>query len=803
VPVGTGGRVLYPLAHFTKADVVAYYDAVASFLLPHLRDRPVTLKRYPDEVSGEFFYEKDAPAFTPEWVKTFPVWRRSGESQINYVVMDNERTLRWAASVGTVEIHPFLARVPRMDVPTSIVFDLDPGEGRDVLDSIEVAFLLRDLLERLGLKSFAKVSGSRGMHVCVPLNTPTEYAITQPFAQGVAELLRSDYPGKIVSEMQRVQRRGKVFIDWSQNADYKTTVGVYSLRAKRRRPYVSMPVDWGELLQIFRAQHRDALFFSPEAALKRLRTAGDLFAPVLTLKQRLPDPFVVGPEKPRGSRHARFQQMPHVSAQGGRRAFTLDDNDGSLELTIDLHRVLLRWRFPEGLPARGGASRSCTLLQTRSSSQPAGDLRQQARRAAQMLDRSTAAADAGTCELIEGNPAKGYLHLYFSGRLLAGSYVLQRVPESRDDWRITKGENDLETAVAPTAKRTPAEGSRGAAVQSPDRKNEILQKQNTTSSGRSQRILPSSLPERAPKFVPLMECRLVAAVPQRGNWLYEIKLDGYRAMAIKTQHATKLLSRHNHSLAARFPQIMAAVGALNVTQCALDGEIVALDPKGKPSFQQLQNARPRDPTVFFYVFDLLNYAGRELLELPLIDRKRLLERVAKSFVEPVRLAGVFQATAADVVAAVRQQGLEGVVAKRRDSRYEPGKRSGAWQKFRINERQEFWIGGYLPGNTGLDALLVGSWQSQKLIFIKKLRNGFVPQTRRMLLDALRDLRMDDCPFVNLPEPGSRRGAVDTEEMRKCVWVRPERKCEVEFVERTSGGRLRHAAFRSLIDKAAR
>src|SRR6266480_6001574 len=242
--ISNPGKILYPAAKFIKADAVDYYRKVATFLLPHFRNRPVTLKRYPDGVHGEAFYEKDAPGFTPDWVKTFPVPRREGGPDINYILINDVRTLTWAANMAALELHPFLHCAPRIERPTGVVFDLDPGEETNILQCAEVAFLLRDVLTKLRLKSFAKVSGSKGIQLYVPLNIAITYNSTQPFARAFAGVLEKAHPDKIVADMAKNLRAGKVFIDWNQNADHKTTVGVYSLRAKRARPYVSMPVKW-------------------------------------------------------------------------------------------------------------------------------------------------------------------------------------------------------------------------------------------------------------------------------------------------------------------------------------------------------------------------------------------------------------------------------------------------------------------------------------------------------------------------------------------------------------------------------
>jgi bifunctional non-homologous end joining protein LigD len=280
-------KPLYP-SGYTKGQAIEFYLRVAEVMLPHLRRRPVTLKRYPDGVVGQVFYEKDAPRFTPEWVETFPVPRHAGGRDIRYIVIDDLATLAWTVNLANLEMHPFLHCVPRIDRPTQVVFDLDPGEGADVLTCAAVALRLKALLDRLALQSCVKVSGSRGLQIHVPLNVPVTYDTTQAFAKMVAELLSEQHPEQVVSHMAKHLRRGRVFVDWSQNADYKTTVGVYSLRAKQERPFVSMPVAWEELRRALDRSKAAALYFEPDAALKAVKRRGDLFAPVLTVRQTLP-----------------------------------------------------------------------------------------------------------------------------------------------------------------------------------------------------------------------------------------------------------------------------------------------------------------------------------------------------------------------------------------------------------------------------------------------------------------------------------------------------------------------------------
>lgn len=281
-------KVLYPAAGFTKAQVIDYYIRIAPVLLPHLRDRPITLKRYPDGVDCFFFYEKQCPAHRPKWVKTATVpSERREEKRIDYCVMNDLPALVWAANLADLELHTFLHRAPAIARPNALAFDLDPGAPADIVLCCRVALWLKSVFDALGLKSFPKTSGSKGLQIFVPLNTPTTYTKTKPFAHALAERLEREHPDVIVSRMQKSLRKGKVLIDWSQNDDHKTTVSAYSLRAKSE-PTVSMPVTWKEVEACWKSKAAKRLVFTSEAALARVAKLGDLFAPVLKLKQRLP-----------------------------------------------------------------------------------------------------------------------------------------------------------------------------------------------------------------------------------------------------------------------------------------------------------------------------------------------------------------------------------------------------------------------------------------------------------------------------------------------------------------------------------
>ncbi len=285
-------KVFYPQAGFTKGDVIDYYARIAPVLLPHLRDRPLTMKRYPEGVDGMSFYEKRCPRHRPEWVHTEPVWSEGNGEFIDYCVVNDLPTLVWAASIADLELHTSLSRARAIDTPTLLVFDLDPGAPADVVTCCKVAVILRRLLERLELESFPKTSGSKGVQVYVPLNVPVGYDDTKPFAHAVARVLERAHPDLVVEQMKKQLRAGKVLVDWSQNDPHKTTVCVYSLRA-RPRPTVSAPVTWAEVEKAARTGRGDGLALEASDVLRRVERSGDLFAPVLTRRQRLPDATIL------------------------------------------------------------------------------------------------------------------------------------------------------------------------------------------------------------------------------------------------------------------------------------------------------------------------------------------------------------------------------------------------------------------------------------------------------------------------------------------------------------------------------
>lgn len=280
-------KVLYPAAGFTKGQVVDYYVRIAPVLVPHLAGRPLTMKRYPEGVDHEYFFEKNAPMHRPDWVKTAPVWSESNHRTIHFILANDLPTLVWIANLASIELHPSLSLASDIATPTMIVFDLDPGPPANIIQCAQVGLWVRKIFDHFGLQSIPKTSGSKGMQIYVPLNTKTSYEQTKSFAHAVARLLEQEHPDLVVSDMKKAVRTNKIFVDWSQNDQHKTTISVYSLRA-REHPTVSTPITWDEVEQALKKKDAARLVFEAKDVLARVEKMGDLFEPVQKLKQKLP-----------------------------------------------------------------------------------------------------------------------------------------------------------------------------------------------------------------------------------------------------------------------------------------------------------------------------------------------------------------------------------------------------------------------------------------------------------------------------------------------------------------------------------
>jgi bifunctional non-homologous end joining protein LigD len=539
-------KVMYPASGFTKGQVIDYYIKVSKFILPHLEDRPLTLKRYPDGVTGQFFYEKNASKHTPKWVETAAVKRKREAGEIRYVLLNNLPTLVWAANLASLELHVLLAKAANVQRPTSIVFDLDPGPPADFLTCAEVAIRLRDVLEEMGLRSFVKSSGSKGLQMYVPLNTAVTYEQTGPLANALAEALQRAEPDLVVAKMAKELRGGKVFIDWSQNTDHKTTVAVYSLRAKREAPFVSFPIDWNRLERAVKKGEREAFLVTPDEAIKRLEKEGDLFAEVLTLKQKFPAQKKIkaaleavgkmkiakskgtrlkagqyagegkadagdklnAPKKAaaRATKKARlkgvgdrsieayqakrdFSRTPEPAAKvernGKQEIFVIQKHDASrlhYDFRLGMDGVLKSWAVPKGPPYVKAERRLAMHVEDH----PMSYKDFEGTIAPGNYGAGTVMVwDFGTYELMDGSMEQGKLHFQLHGKKLEGEWILvkgRNMEGSGEPWFLIKGGEPMKPL---TAKEDDRSAVTGRTLEEIARANDRQWKSNRSASSSS------------------------------------------------------------------------------------------------------------------------------------------------------------------------------------------------------------------------------------------------------------------------------------------------------------------------------
>jgi bifunctional non-homologous end joining protein LigD len=460
ISVSNLDKVMYPETGFTKGEVIDFYIKISPALLPHLKNRPLTMKRYPDGIHGNYFYEKNAPSHTPSWIKTTYFGRNTGDEPNRHILVNDLPTLVWSSNMANLELHTVLSKAPKLTVPTMLVFDLDPGPPAGILESAEVAFLIKEVLDSLNMESFAKTSGSKGVQVYVPLNTPTDFETTRGFAELVALMLANQHPDRIVSTMSKLVRTGRVFIDWSQNAEHKTTASVYSLRASREIPSISMPVSWKELRAAIKKADPDKLYFEPSEALLRVKKLGDLFEPVLTIKQKIPRKFQTPKQKvvQKGDRSLKAYEAkrdftktkepaPGKSKKRGKKTpmFVIQKHAARrlhYDFRLEMDGVLRSWAVPNGLPTELNDKRLAVHVEDHPMNYakfegiiPSGN-----------YGAGTVMVwDIGTYTTMEEDPIKAYyegkLHVYLQGEKLKGEWILVKTKMregDKDHWLLLK-----------------------------------------------------------------------------------------------------------------------------------------------------------------------------------------------------------------------------------------------------------------------------------------------------------------------------------------------------------------------------
>ncbi|MBX7433793.1 ATP-dependent DNA ligase [Mycobacterium sp. Y57] len=773
-------KVLYPATGTTKLEVFEYYLAVAAAMLPHIAGRPVTRKRWPNGVAAASFFEKQLASSAPDWLDRGTIAHKSGAT--TYPIIDTVEGLAWIAQQAALEVHVPQWRFVsggrsgvgkesggrsgvgkesggrsgagkesggrsgvgndsgRVGPATRIVFDLDPGEGVAMSQLCEVARAVRDLIADIGLRTFPLTSGSKGLHLYVPLGEPVSSRGASVLAKRVAQQLEQAMPTQVTATMTKSLRAGKVFVDWSQNNANKTTIAPYSLRGQPH-PTVAAPRTWDELDD---PQLRHLTYAE---VLDRVGSDGDLLAEL--------DETMAVPDRLTAYRSMRDtaktpEPVPaDAPTVGGNDRFVIQEHHARrlhYDFRLERDGVLVSWAVPKNLPD----SPSVNHLAVHTEDHP--------------MEYLTFSG-----EIPKGEYGGGQVHIWDTG-----TYEAEKFRDNPPDGPDKGGE------VIVTLHGQKVEG-RYALIQT-DGKNWL-----------AHRMKEQQHPTVA-DLSPMLATEGSASRLTKAQWAFEGKWDGYRLLVEADHGRLTLRSRRGRDVTGEYPQLQALGADLADHHVILDGEVVALDESGVPSFAEMQN-RATSSRVEFWAFDILHLDGRSLLRAKYSDRRRLLEALAEG--GDVIVPDVIDADdGAEAVEIARSKRWEGVIAKKRDSTYQPGRRSSSWIKDKIWSTQEVVIGGWRAGTggrtSGIGALLLGipdpDAAAGGLSFVGRVGTGFTEKQLDSLRKTLEPLQSDESPFAT---------ALPKQDAQGVTFVRPELVGEVRYSERTGDGRLRQPSWRGL------
>jgi len=784
-------KVLYPAAGTTKGEVIDYYSRVAAVMLPHLRGRPVTRLRWPEGTGHEPFFAKDLEAGAPHWLARRAVDHSGGAK--DYPLVDDLAGLVYLAQVASLELHTPQWRFdgPGRGRPDRLVLDLDPGPGAGLAECAEVARRARGILRGVGMDPLPVTSGSKGIHLYARLDGSRTSEEISAFARELARALEADDPDLVVSAMTRSMRAGKVFVDWSQNNAAKTTIAPYSLRG-RAEPTVAAPRTWAELDD---PALRHLLFGE---VIARVDTDGDLLAPLAGRSEDALAPYVakrtVGatpepfPRTDPARRDDAAAPLPADRAEGAGSdealRFVIQEHNASrlhYDLRLERDGVLVSWAVPRGVPGSGERNHLAVMT--------------------------------------EPHPLE---YLDFAGTIPAGQYgagtmtVWDTGVYAAEKWR-----DDEIIFTAAGRAGGPLGTARLALIRtagSGEKSQWLLHRMSLPAPTPHGEPPPDRLPRRpagrahprggaageadAPMLAtPATPTIAATAAARWGEAWVEFKWDGIRAIGTWDGERLTLRARSGTDITARYPELTSIDAGLGAQPCVIDGEIVALDAAGRPSFTRLQArmhlTKPREidreqarTPISLLMFDVLRFAGDDVARLPLRERRALLERIAEGATAAIVLPPVTDDVDA-ALAAARELALEGVVIKDPGSPYRRGTRSEEWLKVKLTATQDVVVGGIRPGKGGrsgaIGSLLLGIPHADGLRYVGRVGSGFSERELARLDALLQPLRTDENPFIGVP-------AADASD---ALWLRPEVVAEVEFAEFTPGGTLRHARWRGI------
>lgn len=746
-------KVIYPSTGTTKAEVISYYAQIAPFLLPHLAGRIVTRKRWVNGVGtadqpGEVFFEKNLPDSAPSWIRRVEIQHKSHHN--TYPVFTDAAALAWAGQVAALELHVPQWKVNRSGTaqhPDRLVLDLDPGPGAGLPECAEVARLARKLLAELGLEALPVTSGSKGIHLYAGLDGEKDSVYVNAFAKEFAKALESELPDLVVSSMKKELRRDKVLVDWSQNNGAKTTIAPYSLRGTPH-PLVAAPRTWREL------GAPDLRQLSLDEVLARMKRRKD---PMAELVGPPPSHDKLAIYRAKRDSSKTPEPVPHDMPGGEEgNSFVIQEHHASRlhwDFRLEHEGVLVSWALPKGVPT--DPKKNHLAVQTED----------------HPLEYGT----------FEGKIPQGQ---YGGGEVTiwdTGTYELEK-------WR--------EKEVIATLTGTTGGGLGGP------RKYALIKTGDNW-------LIHLMKAERAKRGARTAFVSPMLATPGSGtdldkesDWSFEMKWDGIRAIAVVDGSGVKLLTRNENDVTAAYPEVVEALAVLDLDDTVLDGEIVAEGGNGAPDFGLLQrrmgltkaadvkNARQATP-VTYLVFDVLSVAGRGMQNDEYAERRRALDKLDIDDGSTIRVPAAFEGSLEHAIESSKELGLEGVLAKRRDSRYVAGKRSSSWIKIKHQRMQEVVIGGWRPGNGAragaIGSLLLGVPDDSGLRYVGRVGTGFTEKALAKLQKSLASASRKTSPFKEVPKDVT----------RDAHWVTPRLVGEVAFTEWTKSGHLRHPSWRGL------
>ena len=785
-------KVLYPATQTTKADVLAYYAQVAGVMLPHLRDRPATRKRWPDGMgSGEqkptVFFNKDLAKGTPDWVQRYKIAHRDHDNY--YPVVNDLATLTWLAQLAALEIH-----VPQWKFtpdgqprnPDRLVLDLDPGPGVTLPECAEIAVLVRDILRDIGHDPVPVTSGSKGIHLYAPLDGSLSTEQASELARELAMALESEHRDRVISSMKRSQRDGKVFLDWSQNNGAKTTVSPYSMRG-RERPTVAAPRTWEELASADLGQLNYTEMHS------RIGEVGDLMAPMADHGPSGSDRLATY----RSMRDARRTPEPVPASSRGEdhdgQSFVIQEHHARrlhYDFRLERDGVLVSWAVPKAPPTDPKINH--LAVQTEDHPLEYGSFEGEIPKG-EYGGGKVRIWDSGTYRLHKWREGKEVIVTLF-GRPDGGlggvrKFALIHTGSGSDqpdkNWLIHLMKTDPEDLTSPE----PVELTSPERVEGP---------------GPEPVEGPLSDPEFPEHVEPMLATLTdVEHFGDATDWAFEMKWDGVRTIAYLAGGRVELRSRKGRDDTAAYFDVAEDLARLEVQTAILDGEVVVLDRAGRPRFGLLQNrinlTRPVDihrvaasyPAQLM-LFDILEVNGQSLLKRTYLQRRAVLENVIQP--QPgsrIQVPPIFEGDLTAAIETSKQLQLEGVVAKRRSSTYQPGHRSRSWLKIKLHKAQEVVIAGWRAGQGrregGVGSLLIGVPTPDGLRYLGRVGSGFNDRQLDEIEALLKPLARKTSPLVDAPR----------EDARDAHWVTPSLVGEVTYGELTEPGRLRHPVWRGL------